>query len=119
MNGSQSSDDRTLMRRIQRLVGILGLDSGRLTMEVHQGAIPFVVVEQRLRIPVGPGPSNVVDFQEEESVVAGAAQAFVRTQLEPIVCTQLGDFGRLVVEVKDGIVAKGDIVRKVKREEQV
>jgi hypothetical protein len=106
------------MRQLQRLVGILGLDSGRLSMEVHQGAIHFVVVEQRLRIAVNPGPSDVVELQEDESVVSSAAQAFVRTQLQPVVCTQLGDYGRVSVEVKNGLVAKGDIVRKVKRDEQ-
>jgi hypothetical protein len=114
MSDSHGINEERLLRKLQQLVGILGLNCGQLTIEVHQGAVRVMDIKQHLRVLVGPDSSGDPELADEELILLRAAERFVRDHLEPVIVSQVGDYGRLVVEVKDGIVEKFDLVRKFK-----
>jgi hypothetical protein len=114
MNGSQHGEDRILMSKLQRLTKILGLENGRVKMEVHQDAIDYMHIH--LRVPISAEPALPTEQVAPESGAIVAAKQFIRSDLERVVSRPVNGFGRLVFTVKRGGVIDVLIVRKIKND---
>ena len=107
MNDPQNSD-RLILKHAQELVSMVGLECGRLSMEVHAGRAQNVDIHQCFRLSSGRF------VKPSSKLVTPAAEQFVRTCLEPSVVDQQGRYGRLTIRVKDGNVEIVEIGRKIK-----
>ena len=90
---------RRFKRELQKFVRILRLESGHIHIKVHQGNIPVVEIDHRVRIRLDPhSPSR-------EHPGQATAEAFVINHLEPLVRDML-EYGRVVANVDSGNVDK-------------
>ena len=114
MSNSLSYDEQKILRDLQRLVALLGMNSGQLSIKIHEGCARVMEINQHMRLFLSPHPPCVSGPEAKEPFVEEAAKRFIRTRLGPAVVSHVGDFGRLEGEVQNGIVTQADLVRKIK-----
>ena len=107
MNDPQNSD-LIIFTHAQELIRLVGLEYGRLSMEVHGGRAQNVDIHQCIRLYSGRF------VKPSSKLVTPAAEQFVRTCLKPSAVDQQGPYGRLTIKVKDGNVDIVEIARKIK-----
>ena len=93
--------ERRLKRELERLVRILGVDSGNVRMKVHQGTIRTVVIDHSVKIPIRTDATC-----EEHPGDEDVTKEFVIDKLEPCVRDMIGQYGSVVAEVTSGNVAE-------------
>ena len=111
MGSSQNEEQRRLFRGLQQMASMIGLDSGKIRMDIHSDRIASIKVSARTTIPI--------DVRQAEDAVPTTMRCdrhFVINQLQPAITQDVRPFGRINVTVRNGIVTAAYLTRKLRDE---
>ncbi len=113
MHGQQVND-LVIVQQAQKAVDQLGLQFGRMSMDVHESNAQHVDIYERFPLNSAVSENRRLTLRHTTSRGTAAADCTEIALLKQVVVEHCGPFSHLEIRVKDGTVEIVKIGRKIK-----